>query len=72
MPEDSWHSNPPSKCGEDGRLQESTIDERRTLLPGKYGGKKGSGGERGTYIVERPDAKTLWIFCRQEMIWLRV
>ena len=37
-------------CNEDGTLREPTLDERRTLLPGKYEEGRGSGRE-GVFIV---------------------
>jgi len=48
-------------CNEDGILREPTLDERRTLLQGKYEEERGSGG-RELLIVGRRRAKTPRIF----------
>ena len=52
-------------CNEDGALRESTLDERRTLLPGKYEERRGSGG-REVLIVGRAGAKALRILADEK------
>ena len=44
-------------CSEDGILREPTLDERRTLLQGKYEEGRGRGG-REVLIAGRQGAKT--------------
>ena len=56
---------------EDETLRESILDERRTLLLGKYEERRGSGRKR-VFIMERQECQEAVYFGRQEVLGLGV